>query len=124
MAELHDFSAPRNLYEKLIRDSEKLDLQVNGDNVFNFVSTAFHLQHWIKNSPLISSEVVKRILRRIGRDKYIKHCQAIARAKEHFSVEVNENTAILIIGSERIDMKDFKSEIMQQYGNYFQVKGH
>ena len=30
--------------------------------------TAFHLQHWIKNSPLISSEVMKRILRRIGRD--------------------------------------------------------
>lgn len=123
MSEIHDFSTPRNLFEKLMRDAEKLSLQVNGDNIFNFVSTAFHLQHWIKNSPLISSEVVKRILRRIGRDKFIKHCQAIARAKEQFSVEVVENNAILIVGNERIGMHDFVNGVMNQYSNYFQIKG-
>jgi hypothetical protein len=123
MTELHDFSAPRNLFEKLIRDYEKLDVQVNGDNIFNFISTAFHLQHWIKNSPLISSEVVKRILRRIARNKCIKHCQAIARAKEHFYVEVGGNEATLIIGEERINLNEFKQEIMNQYANYFQIKG-
>lgn len=91
MSVIHDFGTPRNLFEKLRRDNEKLDIEINGDNVFNFVSTAFHLQHWVKNSPLISSEIVKRILKRIGRDGYIKHCQNIVSAKEHFKVEVDED---------------------------------
>ena len=123
MNEIHDFGTPRNLYEKLRRDNEKLDLEVNGDNVFNFVSTAFHLQHWIKNSPLISSETMKRILRRIGRDEFIKHCQKIARAKEHFKVEFNpEGDAIMAIGDEKIDVDKFRSEIVSLYGTYFKVK--
>ena len=123
MNEIHDFGTPRNLFEKLRRDNEKLDIEISGDNVFNFVSTAFHLQHWVKNSPLISSEVVKRILRRIGRDGYIKHCQNIVRAKEHFKVEVDDNgKATIAIGDEEIDVDDFRNEIVSLYGNYFNVK--
>jgi hypothetical protein len=123
MNEIHDLGTPRNLYEKLLRDNEKLDTEIDGDNVFNFVSTAFHLQHWIKNSPLISSEVVKRILRRISNDQYIKHCQNIARAKEHFKVEVDvEGNASMAIGDEEIDVNDFRNEIVGLYGNYFNLK--
>lgn len=123
MSEIHDFSTPRNLFEKLRRDNEKLDIEINGDNVFNFVSTAFHLQHWVKNSPLISSEVVKRILKRIGRDDYIKHCQNIVRAKEHFKVVVDEDGITkMTIGDEEIDVDDFRNEIVSLYGNYFNVK--
>ncbi len=123
MNEIHDFGTPRNLFEKLRRDNEKLNENISGDNVFNFVSTAFHLQHWIKNSPLISSEVMKRILRRIGRDGYIKHCQNIARAKEHFKVEVdNAGKATMAIGNEEIDVNDFRNEILSLYGNYFNLK--
>lgn len=123
MAELHDFGSPRNLFEKLIRDGERLDREVSGDSIFNFISTAFHLQHWIKNSPLISSEVVKRILRRISSDKNIKHCQAIARAREHFKTEVDGNSAILMVGDEKINMREFKENILNLYSNYFSVKG-
>lgn len=123
MKTVHDFSSPRNLYEKLIRDGEKLDKDVNGDNVFNFISTAFHLQHWIKNSPLISSEVMKRILKRIGREKNIKLCQDITRAKEHFSLEIADEEVEIIIGDEKIDMKHFRDDILQLYANYFTVKG-
>jgi hypothetical protein len=120
---IHDFGTPRNLFEKLRRDNEKLDENVNGDNVFNFVSTAFHLQHWIKNSPLISAEVMKRILRRISKEGFIKHCQNIVRAKEHFKVEVDEaGNAIMYIGDEEIDVDQFRNEIVALYGNYFEVK--
>ena len=123
MNSIHDFGTPRNLYEKLRRDNEKLDNEISGVNLFNFVSTAFHLQHWIKNSPLISSEVVKRILRRIGRDNYIKHCQNIARAKEHFKVEFeSDGDAIMSIGDEKIDINDFRHEILSLYGTYFELK--
>ena len=123
MNEIHDFGTPRNLFEKLRRDNEKLDEIINGDNVFNFVSTAFHLQHWIKNSPLISAEVMKRILKRISREDYIKHCQNIVRAKEHFKVVVDEDgIAVMYIGDEEIDVNHFRNEIVALYGNYFNVK--
>lgn len=123
MVVIHDLSSPRNLFEKLLRDGERLDLEISGDNVFNFVSTAFHLQHWIKNSPLIASEIMKRILRRITKEENIKHCEKIARANEHFKVEIIDNSAKLIIGDEKIDLKEFKDDILQLYSNYFSVKG-
>jgi len=123
MNEIHDLGTPRNLYEKLLRDNEKLDAEIDGDNVFNFISTAFHLQHWIKKSPLISSEVVKRILKRIGSDRYIKHCENIARAKEHFKVEVDQfGDASMAIGDEEIEVNEFRNEIVSLYANYFNLK--
>ncbi len=63
MAQSYNFQTPRNLYEKLCRDSEKLDVVIDGDYMFNFISTAHHLQDWIKNSPLISSTTIKRFLK-------------------------------------------------------------
>ncbi|MBN1299615.1 MAG: hypothetical protein JW995_00205 [Melioribacteraceae bacterium] len=123
MSQLHDFSSPRNLYEKLLRDAQRLSSDITGDNIFNFVSTAFHLQHWIKNSPLVGSEVMKRILRRISSSEYIKHCQNIARAKEHFKIQIKSDvTADLIIGDEKVDLHHFKEEILELYSNYFKVK--
>ncbi|MBU1098364.1 MAG: hypothetical protein CVV23_08405 [Ignavibacteriae bacterium HGW-Ignavibacteriae-2] len=122
MAELHDFSNPRNLYEKLIRDGEKLNVEVNGDNVFNFVSSAFHLQHWIKNSPLIGSEVMKRILKRISSDESIKLCESIARAKQSFMVELDENGSRIIVGDLSIDVFEMRNHIINQYDSYFKSK--
>ena len=123
MTVTHDFSSPRNLFEKLIREGERMSIEVSGDNIFNFVSTAFHLQHWIKHSPLISSEVMKRLLRQISANKDIKHCQAIARAKEHFKTEISENSAKLLVGNDKIDLEEFKTNILNLYSNYFTVKG-
>ncbi len=123
MNHIHDFGTPRNLYEKLHRDNEKLEEEINGDNLFNFISTAFHLQHWIKNSPLISSEVMKRILRRIGKDRYVLHCRNIARAKEHFRVTVDNNgKALMSVGEEDIDVDEFRNEIVSLYETYFKQK--
>jgi hypothetical protein len=123
MNHVHDFGSPRNLYEKLHRDNEKLDKEINGDNLFNFISTAFHLQHWIKNSPLISSEVMKRMLKRLGRDKNFLHCRDIARAKEHFRVKVEHTgKAIMFVGKEEINVDDFRNEIVSLYETYFKQK--
>lgn len=123
MHHVHDLSTPRNLYEKLRRDNEILDREINGDNLFNFISTAFHLQHWIKNSPLVASEVMKRILKRITRDEYIKHCRDIARAKEHFKVKIDStgNTS-MSVGESELDIDEFRNEIVSLYGTYFKQK--
>ncbi len=122
MTVVHDFSAPRNLFEKLLRDSERLNRELSGDSIFNFVSTAFHLQHWIKHSPLISSEVVKRLLKRIGGDENIKLCQAIARADRHFKVEITGESSIIRVGDDEVNLDDFRKNVIQLYSNYFSVK--
>ena len=46
------FNTPRDLFEKLKRESVRLDQEVNGDNLFNFVTTAWHLgADWIRKGP-------------------------------------------------------------------------
>ena len=63
----HEFLTPRNIFEKLIRDYEQLDIRVSGDNFFNFISTAYHLQHWIKNSPVHETEQGKRLAKKAAK---------------------------------------------------------
>lgn len=125
MAVIHDFETPRNLYEKLKRDDHKLNLVIDGDNVFDFVSTAFHLQHWIKNSPMSSSETIKRMLRKLSQHPYIKHCKNICQAKEKFKIEIaHDKTAKMYVGADTIDVDEFKTEIMTVYESYFRQRGH
>lgn len=124
MESLHDFETPRNLFEKLIRDSEQLDKNPEGDKIFNFVSTAWHLHEWIKKSPIASSQTVKGILKGIIKDENIIHCQNIVSAKEHFRVTHNkkDKSAQMHIGDKTINVADFKREIMTLYENYFKIK--
>ena len=39
MKEVHEFERPRNLYEKLVRDNQRLEEEISGDNLFTFIST-------------------------------------------------------------------------------------
>ena len=149
MKATHDFQTPRNIFEKLIRDYEHLDLLVSGDAMFNFVSTAYHFQEWIKNSPLQSSEPVKRLLRKTSSHKYIKLCKEIISAKKNYQIivevpnmpegfeldftkipskhdkhsyEDGSKKFVFKVGEEEIDPFQFKEEIMQLYSTYFQQK--
>ncbi|MBU2492698.1 MAG: hypothetical protein KJ571_08755 [Bacteroidetes bacterium] len=149
MKATHDFQTPRNIFEKLIRDYEHLDRLVSGDAMFNFVSTAYHFQEWIKNSPLKTSEPVKRLLRKTASHKYIKLCKDIVTAKKNyqviiddpslpegheidftkfpstfdkFSYEKGDKNFVFKVGDEEIDPFQFKEEILQLYSTYFQVK--
>lgn len=149
MKATHDFQTPRNIFEKLIRDYEHLNILVSGDAMFNFVSTAYHFQEWIKNSPLKSSEPVKRLLKKTSAHKYIKLCKEIITAKKNYQIVVEdpnlpedaemdftkipskhdkisyeEGSKIFVfkVGEDEIDPFQFKEEIMQLYANYFQIK--
>lgn len=149
MKATHDFQTPRNIFEKLIRDYEHLDLLVSGDAMFNFVSTAYHFQEWIKNSPLQSSEPVKRLLRKTSRHKYIKICKEIITAKKNYQIIVEDpglpeghemdftkipvkhdkksysegsKQFVFKVGDEEFDPFQFKEEIMKLYSTYFQIK--
>jgi len=123
MAEIHEFESPRNLYEKLVRDSQRLEKEVNGDNFFTFVSTAVVLQPWIKNSPLSSAETMNRIMRKIVHDSNYKLCKDIAEAKSLFKLEVSDdNKATIHVGKDKIDVFEFHSHIMNLFDNFFKQK--
>ena len=149
MKATHDFQTPRNIFEKLLRDYEHLDVLVSGDAMFNFISTAFHFQEWIKNSPLEASEPIKRLLKKTADHKNIKLCKDIVSAKKSYQIIIEDpnlpegqemdfksipskfdkhsyedgsKTFVFKVGDEEIDPFKFKEEILQLYSTYFQIK--
>lgn len=143
----HEFSTPRNIFEKLIRDYEQLDIRVNGDNIFNFVSTAYHLQEWIKRAPMHSTEQGKRLVSKASSEKCIKLCKNIVTAKKTYKVVIDDPNAQsepdytknqkvndlehykkgtkkykLIVGDDEYDPFELKENIMDLYKTYFLKK--
>ena len=143
----HEFSTPRNIFEKLIRDYEQLDMRMNGDNVFNFLSTAFHLQEWIKNAPIHSTQQGKRLVAKAAHKDCIKLCRDIITAKKTYKVVINDPRAqsapdysrrprvydidhykvgskeyTLIVGDQEYDPYKIKEEVMDLYKTYFKIK--
>ena len=124
MAVVNDFSSPRNLYEKLLRDTEQMDKEVNGDNFFNFMCTAHHLITWIKKSPLSSSEEVKRLMKKLTKSAEYKLCCDLLDFKKTFLIEIDEKDDQAHLKTEDgfyspINMRD---KILEMFAGYFQIK--
>ena len=123
MSIFHEFTGPRNLYEKLTRDNQRLEEEYSGDNLFSFASSIVHLQPWIKNSPLDSSETMRRLMRKVSRHPYVKICKDITSAKYYFKVEVYDNGgALLHVGDEQIDVDEFRHDLVELFDNFFKQK--
>ena len=123
MKELHEFEYPGNLYEKLIRDNDRLEEEISGDNLFTFISTTSSLQPWIKNSPLSSSETINRLMRKIVRHPYVKICKDVSLSKTVFKLEISsDNSATIFFGDENVDVHEFRNEIVELYNNIFKKK--
>lgn len=123
MSIFHEFTSPRNLYEKLTRDNQRLAEDYSGDHLFSFASTVVHMQPWIKNSPLDSSETVKRLMRKVSRHPYVKICKDITSSKHHFKLEVfDEGGALLHVGDEQFDVDDFRHDLVELFDNFFKLK--
>ncbi len=126
MVEINEFNTPRNLFEKLLRDANQLEKTFNGDNVLNFISTAYQLELCIKKSELSKGEVVKRFLKRIIKDQNFKFCKEVATCKRPFSTMVDtlKKERKILSGDNVFDGIDFKNEIIELYSLYFRVKGN
>lgn len=122
MKEVHDFTTPRNLYEKLIRDSERLEKELSGDNIFNFMATAHRLQMWIKKSPMAQHETIKRLLRTASRNPSIKECCSILDGKKSFKLVFEGDSPKLYIDENVYDPFALKNEIVTIFNSYFNVK--
>jgi len=122
MIDTYNFQTPRNIFEKLHRDSLRLEEVMDGDYMFNFISTAYHLKEWIKKSPVKSSTVVKRFLKRLNQDENLKICGEILSASKHFVVSPIEEGCQLNVDGVCIDAKRFKNDIMELYDIFFKLK--
>lgn len=123
MSVFHEFECPRNLYEKLVRDDQRLSDDYSGDNLFSFAATVVHLQPWIQNSPLSSKETVRRLLRKVSRHPYVKICKNITSAKSFFSLELCDvGGALLHVGDEQIDVDSFRTDLLHLFDSFFKQK--
>lgn len=143
----HEFTTPRNVYDKLVRDYEHLDMVVSGDTFFNFVSTAYFLLEWLKNAQ--QNETLSRFVKRLAKDPNIKICKDILTFKVTYSITIDdpeleegsifehvrlpENYDLpaytngtrkfkLIIGNNEYDIFKFKEEVLNLFNIYFKVK--
>lgn len=87
----YGFLSARSLYEKLKRDAEALDEEVNSDRFFNFVVTGYSLIDWVKKDPSVPEEAqtaAKNFYKDINHDqwKWIKRCRDLANASKHFTL--------------------------------------
>jgi hypothetical protein len=86
MSLTYGFKNARDLFEKLKRDAKKLEEEVNSDNVFNFIVTAYHIKDWIKNDPSNSQDIRNQAKELPKNEKIIDICQDIANASKHFDL--------------------------------------
>jgi hypothetical protein len=124
MKEEHNFSTPRNLYEKLLRESERFDNEPSGDNFFNFIVTAVHLKEWVKKAPISTHEGAKRMLDKISKNELMKQCaECVSGSSSYvFSVDKANGTVELLINGEPKDPYLVKNEILDMFRNYFEIK--
>ncbi len=149
MQVVHNFETSRNIFEKLIRNDEQLDMFMNGDNMFNFVSTAYHLHEWIKRSPMQTTEQVKRLVKQALQNRFIKICKLIITAKVHYKIIIDDPKLVdahepdytsgptksdnlcyydgskifkFVVDGVEYDPFEFKQEIVDLYSTFFKVK--
>ncbi len=143
----HEFTTPRNVYDKLVRDYEHLDMVVSGDTFFNFVSTASFLLEWLKNAQ--QNETLTRFVKRVSRDTNMKICKEILTFKCTYTITIDDptieegsvfehvrlpedydlpayqnktRTFKLVINSNEYDIFKFKEEILTLFNIYFKIK--
>ncbi len=123
MKKEHHFTSPRNLFEKLLRDSDKYTQEPNGDNFFNFIATAYHLQEWIKKSPIASHETTKRLLKKVSHNSTIQYCCEIIEGSKGYVFEIGDNNSTtLFVEDEQYNPSEIIDEVLNLYKEYFEIK--
>jgi hypothetical protein len=91
MALTYGLLSARSLYEKLQRDAEALEKEVNSDRFFNFVVTGYSLIDWVKKDPSVP-QTAQNDVKDIYDDQSIKTCRDIANASKHFTLDYSNPT--------------------------------
>jgi hypothetical protein len=80
-------SSVGELFAKLARDADLLDVEVSSDHLFNFVVTGYPMIDWVKKDPSVpaSAKAANEVNLLYG-DPGLKVCGDLATACKHFSL--------------------------------------
>ncbi|MGQ0712677.1 MAG: hypothetical protein ACT4PJ_02975 [Gemmatimonadaceae bacterium] len=70
---------------KLKREHARLENEVTGDDLMNFVITGYHIIDWIKNNTSVSSAVTAGV-KLMYDNLYIAVCRDLANGSKHFDL--------------------------------------
>ncbi len=145
------FNTPRDLLEKLKRESARLEQKANGDNLFNFVTTAWHLgADWLRKGPakLSPTMEVDRLI--LVKNPLLQICRDINNASKHFTLNYmpattdiihhppaifgeavlglsrfgdTRGTYTFVAGNKEYDLDIWRAGVIQLYEVYFQKYG-
>ena len=73
-----------DLYEKLKREADRLKKDLSGDNLYNFVVTAYHLLEWVQKDPNKTHDPA--IIKEVRNNRHFKICRDLANASKHFEI--------------------------------------
>src|SRR6266487_1410203 len=88
MSLTYGMKTPRDMLAKLQRERARLDNEVSGDNLFNFVVTAYHIIDWIKNDPSVPAPAKTEVVSMYG-NTHVAVCRDLANASKHFALDKN-----------------------------------
>ena len=94
MSLIPGFSNPRDLFEKLKRDAQKLDTSTSADSLFNFVITAWHLQEWVENGPAQSDTRLRTAIRDLRDADELQICRSLANSSKHFKLRPGSDAGV------------------------------
>jgi hypothetical protein len=84
----YKLKTPRDLFGKLEREAAKLRSDPSGDNVFNFMVTAYHLVDWLSNGPGATDfALTADIDATLRSNVYVRICRDVCHASKHFGID-------------------------------------
>jgi hypothetical protein len=77
---------PRDMLGKLKREHARLENEVTGDDLMNFVISGYHLIDWIRNNASVSSAVTADA-KLMYDNTYVAVCRDLANGSKHFELK-------------------------------------
>ncbi len=83
---------PRDMFEKLRRESQRLNSDLSVDNVFNFFVTGYHLSDYVRKASVVPEQALSAFLE----DPDLKDCRDLCDKGKHLrlSKRADPKTAI------------------------------
>jgi len=81
-----EISTPRHMFEKAVREFEKMKLNLNTDTIFNFFVTAYHIMDYVKAQGTADQKAIKKMYN----DPDFQMCGFICNKGKHLKLDKGE----------------------------------
>lgn len=87
MENFFELRTARDMLEKARREHQRLSERFDGDNLFNFFITAYHVSDYIRNANIVPQVVLETFLA----DQDIKDCRDLCDKGKHLTLTKRAN---------------------------------